>query len=209
LAYAARKTRECGISNIRYLHGDLLQLASLGECFDMIECVGVLHHMADPVGGWRVLVDVLKPGGIMKIGLYSERARQTIVKIRAQIAVQGVTSSPEQIRQLRQEVMDKASAGDVEMQLLMGVREFFSLNECVDLLFHVQEHRFSFLQIETIVKELGLRFLGMCLPGPRVMEQFIADLGADADPKSFAHWDEYEQRHPDTFIGMCVFWISK
>jgi tetratricopeptide (TPR) repeat protein/2-polyprenyl-3-methyl-5-hydroxy-6-metoxy-1,4-benzoquinol methylase len=209
LAYAVRKTRECGISNIRYLHGDLLQLASLGERFDVIECVGVLHHMADPVSGWRVLVDVLKPGGIMKIGLYSERARQTIVKIRGQIASQGVASSPEQVRQLRQEVLAKASAGDVEMQSLMGIREFFNLNECVDLLFHVQEHRFSFLQIESIVKELGLRFLGLCLPDKRVMEQFIANLGAEADPKNLAYWDEYEQRYPDTFIGMYVFWVSK
>ena len=209
LAYATRKSREHGVANVRYMHGDILQLASLGEQFDLIECVGVLHHMADPMSGLRVLADVLKPGGIMKIGLYSERARESIIKIRETIAAQHVAPVPDEIRKLRQEILAKAASGDFGMQMLMGVRDFFSLNECVDLLFHVQEHRFSLLKIESMIKELGLRFLGFSLPNRDVMDQFYADRGADADPGNLVSWDEFEQHYPNTFIGMYVFWVAK
>ena len=44
------------------------------EKFDIIESAGVLHHMSEPMTGWRVLTDLLKPSGLMRIGLYSELA---------------------------------------------------------------------------------------------------------------------------------------
>ena len=62
--------------------------------FDVIECVGVLHHMEDPVAGWRVLRRLLEPGGYMKIGLYSERARRHIVAARAFLAARGDPPTP-------------------------------------------------------------------------------------------------------------------
>lgn len=63
LSYAKRKTVELGFSNIEYVQGDLMALAELGRSFDLIECVGVLHHLGDPLAGWRILVDLLRPGG--------------------------------------------------------------------------------------------------------------------------------------------------
>ena len=74
LAYAQRKSNELSFTNIDYLQADILHLHQLGKEFDIIESVGVLHHMDEPMAGWRVLVDLLKPGGLMKIGLYSEFA---------------------------------------------------------------------------------------------------------------------------------------
>ena len=44
--------------------------------FDVIEANGVLHHLASPFEGWRVLLALLRPGGAMRIGLYSELARR-------------------------------------------------------------------------------------------------------------------------------------
>jgi 2-polyprenyl-3-methyl-5-hydroxy-6-metoxy-1,4-benzoquinol methylase len=62
LAYAKRKTRQAGIANIDYRQGDILELADLEDRFDIIECTGVLHHMADPLVGWSVLRGLLTPG---------------------------------------------------------------------------------------------------------------------------------------------------
>ena len=86
LAYAWRKTNELGLDNLSYLQADILQLHQIGKEFDIIESSGVLHHMDKPMAGWRVLVDLLKPSGLMKIGLYSELARSQIVKTRKEIA---------------------------------------------------------------------------------------------------------------------------
>ena len=80
LAYAKRKTEELGVENIEYMQADILDLGKLERQFDIVESAGVLHHMDDPEAGWKVLTDCLKPGGLMKIGLYSELADSILSK---------------------------------------------------------------------------------------------------------------------------------
>jgi len=62
LSYAMQKTRKLGVTNIEYMQGDILKLNQLERQFDIIESVGVLHHMDDPLAGWKVLVDRLRTG---------------------------------------------------------------------------------------------------------------------------------------------------
>ena len=88
-----------------------MELGSLERRFDHIESVGVLHHLDDPLAGWRNLVTLLRPGGLMMIGLYSEIARQDIIAARALIAEKGYTSSPEDIRRCRRDIIDMAEGG--------------------------------------------------------------------------------------------------
>ena len=58
--------------------------------------------MNEPMAGWKVIVDLLKPGGLMKIGLYSELARHHIVKIRKEITKLKIGASEADIRIFRQ-----------------------------------------------------------------------------------------------------------
>ena len=60
LGYAKLKTEQLGITNIEYLQADILDLDLLNKDFDVIESVGVLHHMADPVAGWKVPKEMFK-----------------------------------------------------------------------------------------------------------------------------------------------------
>ena len=67
LTYAQRKTNELGICNLQYLQADILSLNQLNKKFDIIESTGVLHHMKEPIVGWRVLKELLNSGGLMKM----------------------------------------------------------------------------------------------------------------------------------------------
>ena len=78
IAYAMRKAKEKGMKNIDFKQIDLLNLASLNEKFDIIECGGVLHHMKSPARGLAVLNNQLKPGGYIKLGLYSDIGRKIL-----------------------------------------------------------------------------------------------------------------------------------
>ena len=52
------------------MQADILDFKDkLNKQFDIIESIGVLHHMDNPMAGWKILTDCLKPGGLMKIGL--------------------------------------------------------------------------------------------------------------------------------------------
>ena len=144
LAYAKRKTEELGITNINYMHGDLLDLKMLDKQFDIVESSGVLHHMADPIAGWKVLTDCLKPNGLMNIGLYSELGRQNIVKARGIIAERSISSDKEGMSKFRQEIIN---LNDPLLNTLQRSGDFYSISTIRDLLFHVQEHRFTIPQI--------------------------------------------------------------
>ena len=98
LCFAKRMTPAALAGRIDYLQGDILKLGAIGRSFDMIDVTGVLHHMADPLEGWRVLLTLLRPGGIMHLGFYSELGRRDLVAARAFIAERGYASTPADIR---------------------------------------------------------------------------------------------------------------
>ena len=204
LAYAQRKTNELGITNIKYLQADILNLGELGQEFDIIESAGVLHHMDNPMAGWRVLVDLLKTGGLMKIGLYSELARRHIVKTREEIGLRGIGASESEIRQFRQSLVESQ---DDHHQQLMGFGDFFSLSEVRDLIFHVQEHRFTLPQIQHCLDELGLKLCGF--ENTDVVRRFKNSFGKDSDACDLSLWHQFEIENPDTFVGMYQFWCQK
>ena len=104
LAYAKRQTIALGIDNIEYAQADILRLGSLGRTFDSIACTGVLHHLEDPLEGWRRLLPLLRPRGYMRLGLYSETARQPIVSAQNYLARRNFRSTLSDIRRARQEI---------------------------------------------------------------------------------------------------------
>ena len=92
--------------------------------------------------GWKVLTDCLKPGGLMKIGLYSELARQHIVKIREEISQKGIGSIDTDMRSFRDMIIETDKA---YYKQIINYDDFYSLSELRDLVFHVQEHRFTII----------------------------------------------------------------
>ena len=81
LAYA-EKTNELGVNNIHYAQADILDLNQHPTRYDIVESIGVLHHMEAPEDGLAILKDLLNPGGLLRIGLYSEYARKGVIKSR-------------------------------------------------------------------------------------------------------------------------------
>ena len=61
LCYAKRNTPPSLAAQIEYAQADILKLATIGRSFDAIDCSGVLHHMADPLEGWRILLTLFGP----------------------------------------------------------------------------------------------------------------------------------------------------
>ena len=204
LAYAQRKSNELCFTNIDYMQADILHLYQMGKEFDIIESAGVLHHMDEPMAGWRVLVGLLKPGGLMKIGLYSELARSQIVKARRQIASAGIGTSATEIRNFR-ELSRESEIHDVKQLSIFS--DFFSLSEFRDLVFHVQEHRFTLPQIKNCLDELGLKFCGF--ENQDVISNFRELHGKEADIYDLELWHQYEERYPEAFVGMYQFWCQK
>jgi 2-polyprenyl-3-methyl-5-hydroxy-6-metoxy-1,4-benzoquinol methylase len=206
LAYARRKTRELGLRNIEYAQADILELGTIGRSFDHIESVGVLHHLAEPTAGWRVLVSLLRPGGKMRIGLYSELARRVIIEARARIAARGYRATADDIRRCRQDIFREAE----QWKMLIGARDFYSVSGCRDLLFNVMEHRLTIPQIAAFLRDNDLSFGGFePFDDPTVIEKFRKQFAGAADETDLAQWHRFEVDHPETFWDMYVFMAGK
>lgn len=205
LAYAIRKTQESGLTNVEYAQADVLALGTLPERFDVIECAGVLHHLRDPLAGWRILCSLLRPGGVMRIALYSERARRHVVRARELVAAEGFTPTPEGIRAFRAAVL--ARADDPLLARLAQGEDFFSQSGCRDLAFHVEEHRFTLPAIAAMLAKLELRFLGFEGLDPGIVAACRARFPDDPALRDLASWDRFEAQRPDTFAGMYRFWV--
>ncbi len=206
LAYARRKTRELGLRNIEYAQADILELGTIGRTFDSIELVGVLHHLAEPTAGWRVLVSLLRPGGTMRIGLYSNLARRVIAQARDYIAARGYLATAGDIKRCRQDIIREPR----HWKMLIGVKDFYTMSGCRDLLFNVMEHRFTIPEIAAFLNDNGLSFLGFePFDDPKVIEQFHKQFPGAADEANLDQWGRFEADHPETFWGMYIFMVGR
>lgn len=206
LGYAMRKTRELGLTSIEYAQADIMALGALDRRFDVIESYGVLHHLADPFAGWRILLALLRPGGVMRIGLYSEVARRDVVRAREQIAAASVAATADGIRRFRQRMMsadERAGWGSI-----INSGDFFSTSGCRDLLFHVQEHRLRLGEIDAFLRANELRFLGFELDDT-VLQAYRRRFPDDAVATNLKHWDVFESENPASFAEMYRFCVQK
>lgn len=207
LAYGVRMGRVLGLHNVRFIHADLLSLDGLEERFAMIEAMGVLHHLREPERGWRVLRDRLLPGGVMRIGLYSARARSIVTMAREHIRALGLSVTADGVRDFRARVL--AGGDDHEFAGLTESEDFYTLNRCWDLLFHPLEHHFTPVRIGGALTRLDLEFLGFEIPSSEVGECYRARFPEDPRMVDLSAWERFEAQYPHTFVAMYTFWCQK
>ena len=205
LAYAKRMAERYRIHNIRFLQADILELPALEERYHVIECSGVLHHMEDPEAGLATLIPKLEPSGLIKLGLYSRTARRLISSARDWIDTLGYRPTVPDIRRFRDLLLNDRLEGSFDP--LLSSSDFYTTSGCRDLLFHIQEHRFTPLELNDMLERHRLEFLGFVLPAT-VKRQFTQEQGAAASLKSLFDWQAFEQRHPDVFASMYQFYVQ-
>jgi SAM-dependent methyltransferase len=206
LAYAKRQTIALGIDNIDYAQADILRLGSLGRTFDSIACTGVLHHLEDPLEGWRRLLPLLRPRGYMHLGLYSETARQPIVRAQNYLARRNFQPTLSDIRRARQEILALPDGSPEEE--VTRTEDFYSSSKCRDALLHVQEHRLSLPQVAAFLAEHDFEFLGFMLP-LGVLRRYGQRFPEDQSKTNLTLWHQFESENPYTFMNMYEFWVQK
>jgi 2-polyprenyl-3-methyl-5-hydroxy-6-metoxy-1,4-benzoquinol methylase len=203
LCYAKRKTPAELAARIDYAQADILKLGSIGRSFDVVDACGVLHHMADPLAGWRILLSLLRPGGLMHLAFYSDAGRADVAAARAFIAERKFGSTPDDIRRCRQELLATPLAS------VTRFTDFFTTSECRDLLFHVHESRLTIPLIKDFIRENGLTFIGFEFDLPILLRHRAQFAAAGWSLADLDRWQEVETKYPDTFSGMYQFWVQK
>jgi tetratricopeptide (TPR) repeat protein/2-polyprenyl-3-methyl-5-hydroxy-6-metoxy-1,4-benzoquinol methylase len=205
LAYAKRKTDEISIKNVEFIQGDILDLGEVEESFDAVECMGVLHHMANPIHGWKILVDRMKVGGLIKIGLYSHSARQDISKIRSEIKNIGLTGTNQHMKLFRNHLIN---SDEPHHQRISKTLDFFSTSNLRDLLFNEHEKHFTIPEIQENLSDLRLGFCGMYNWRSLIKDECVLPKNK-TDLFDLCWWNDFEIKNPNAFFGMYQFYCQR
>jgi SAM-dependent methyltransferase len=75
LRLGAAAARRFGQDQVMFVETDLHAPGLQPGAFDVVVCSGVLHHTPDPRGAFQSVVGLVRPGGIVVVGLYNAVAR--------------------------------------------------------------------------------------------------------------------------------------
>ncbi len=204
LSYAKRKADELEIKNINFIQMDLLDLSKFKKKFNIIESVGVLHHMDKPYEGWKTLCDNLVTGGMIMVGLYSKIARNHIIKIKEDIKNLNIKINRENIINFRDKII---KSNNKDYALVKESSDFYSYSNFIDLIFHVQENRFTIPEINNCINKLNLQFCGF--ENRLLLNSFKKIYKNKKDLYNLELWNNFETNNTRIFAGMYQFWCQK
>lgn len=208
LGRAARLVEEWGLQGVTFVQGDLRDVARLGREFDLIECVGVLHHLEDPDAGLAALVGALAPGGLMQLGLYSERGRQDVLAARALLQSAGLTATDEAGLRAARSLL-RSLPEDHPAKGVTRSPDFASLTGLRDLVLHPVERRYTPLGLGELLVRQGLSLLGLQHSHPTASSRYAALRPDDPAQRDLQVWDTLEAETPGLFSGMFVLWARR
>ena len=206
LAFAGRKLSELGIRNVTLAQADILELEAPSRLYDLVVASGVLHHLDNPLQGWRKLADLTKAGGHMLIALYSEAGRQDVAALSAFGRSGMYGTSATELRRFRADIFAHPENENLR-NYAINREDFYSLSMLRDMVFHVNERRFTIEKIAAALDELGFEFCGF-LVEPELRLEFEKSFGTNSG-LSLAAWSKFEAAHPHAFGQMYHFAARK
>jgi SAM-dependent methyltransferase len=218
LAVAKERCQKSGATRAEFHHLSLFDAEQLPGEYDLINCVGVLHHTPDPIGGIQALAKKLAPGGLLHVFVYGELGRWEIKLMQEAIALlQG---------DRRGDYTDGVAIGrqifahlPENNRLRQREQERWSLenqrDECfADMYVHPQEIDYNINTVFDLIEASGLEFVGLSNPhawdlnrlvgtAPELMERAKGLSDRDRyrliellDPGNVTHYEFFLARPP-------------
>ncbi len=159
-------------------HLNIYEAARLPGQFDLINCVGVLHHLEHPQKGLQALAEKLAPGGIMHIFVYGELGRWEITLMQQAIALlqdpnQADYRAGVQIGRKLFEILPETN------RLAKREKERWALenhrDECfADMYVHPQEIDYNIYTLFELIESVDLEFVGFSNPKFWQLDRLLA-----------------------------------
>ena len=147
----------------------------------------------------------MEPNGYLKLGLYSEYARKHIVKLKEFVKKNNFQTNITDIRNFRE--FAKNNSKENLFQKINLNFDFYSTSSVRDLIFHVQEHRYTLPKIENLLKKFDLEFLGFT--NSIIKKEYSKIYPEDLKNTSLENWNNFEINNQDIFREMYQFWVRK
>ncbi len=179
---ARERCRRSRAQRVRLQNLSIYDVDQLDSHFDYINCVGVLHHLPDPIAGIQALASRLKPGGLMHVFVYAELGRREIYLAQQALALlQGGDRDnfKEGVRLGRQlfQALPDSNRLVVEDKRRWSLENHRDAN-FADMYLHPQEVDYNIKTLFELIDASGLSFVGFSNPAYWQIERLI---GSDAE----------------------------
>lgn len=150
LNLAADAARRFGVQRARFVETDLRNPGLRDGAFDVVYSSGVLHHTPNPAASFARVARLLRPGGVMVLGLYNQYARLPHRVRRGLSALTGFRWVPfDPVLRARDSEPERKKAWFRDQYL------------------HPEEHRHSIAEVQRWFAAAGIRYL-RCFPDSRI-----------------------------------------
>ena len=147
--------RKYNLTNLETRQLPVENVQELDQCFDVIICTGVLHHLADPEAGLRALRSVLKPDGAMYLLVYAPYGRAGICLLGEYCRTLGLGTSKQELAELFA-VMKALPQQHPLFATQGGSREFLDGDLLADALLNPRERSYTVPQLFDFIERNGL-----------------------------------------------------
>ena len=187
----------------------LMNLEGRG-CFDYINSVGVLHHLARPEHGLQALAERLDPKGLMHLFLYADGGRWEIHRIQKALGLLQAGNSGEGLK-LGRALLKELPAHN---RLRRHHENRWALDTAADANFadmylHPQETSYNLDRLFAFVQQCGLHFCGFSNPvqwdPARLLQGELLERAQALSPRQ--QWALVESLDPD--ISHFEFFLSR
>jgi len=165
LAVARERCQRSGAKGVEFQQMNVEEAHQLDGQFEMINCVGVLHHLPDPVAGIQALAEKLAPGGIFHIFVYGELGRWEVRLMQNAIALLQPENYQEGVKIGRQLLHSLPENN----RIVKREKERWALENQRDACFadmyvHPQEIDYNIHTLFDLIDTSGLDFVGFSNP---------------------------------------------
>ncbi len=168
IATATERCSRSGATNVQFRQLSIYDVDQIKGEFDWINCVGVIHHMPDPLRGLRALATKLAPGGLIHLFVYAAMGRWEISLMQRAIAlVQGSQRGDYRDGvQVGRQIFASLPEGN---RLKQRERDRWAMenhrDECfADMYVHPQEVDYTLDSLFELIDASGLEFVGFSNP---------------------------------------------
>ena len=176
LNVAQERCQRSGASGVQFQQMNVEAAHQLEGQFEMINCVGVLHHLPDPVAGIKALAEKLAPGGIFHIFVYGELGRWEVRLMQGAIALLKPDNYQEGVK-IGRELFASLPENN---RIVKREKERWALENQRDACFadmyvHPQEIDYNIHSLFDLIAESGLDFVGFSNPELWTLERLLGN----------------------------------
>ncbi len=162
-----------GIGNITLKHLPIERAEELGQNFDFISAGGVLHHLASPLEGLRVLGRLLKEDGVIAAAVYSHCARVGLDMLREAFKTLDLKQDDSGIALVRSALATLKPTNPAASWLTMTGEQGQMDSHLVDSFLPARERDFTVAELLDWVEEADLQFQGWLENAPYHIDSLL------------------------------------